>query len=258
MELNLTVEQLEKAAEQSRIDVSNLRFYARLFREHKWESPGMCWNVFSHTLDEVAARIEAAGPHLQTQPELSHLVRDDKTLCGRYQWIIGNTDMASSVKKGLTNCAPCLRLYLIELLNAQAQPQQVSGSLVDRALSTWFGSFDGNLTPEQDQVRRMGNVLREFADELLKPILFHRQGNAAIEYINAHLESVRARLFAPTVDPEERVTVQEDKGRWTVRVDDTEEAGFQQERLANALRLGLIAQLRADAALKEKEHRENG
>lgn len=143
----------------------------------------------------------------------------------------------------------------------QAQPQQVSGSLVDRALSTWFGSFDGNLTPEQDQVRRMGNVLREFADELLKPILFHRQGNAAIEYINAHLESVRARLFSPPVDPEDRFRVVS-KGsmglqQWFVEDRGTGRSGppFDAQKDAEIYRLGLIAQLRADATLKEKEQR---
>jgi hypothetical protein len=46
--------------EQNRIDVSNLRFYARLFRENHWETDVMHWSVFSSTLDEVAERIAKA------------------------------------------------------------------------------------------------------------------------------------------------------------------------------------------------------
>jgi hypothetical protein len=46
--------------EQNRIDVSNLRFYARLFRENHWETDVMHWSVFSSTLDAVADRIAKA------------------------------------------------------------------------------------------------------------------------------------------------------------------------------------------------------
>lgn len=42
---------------QSEIDISNLRFYAELFREHKWETQWVHWSVFVQTLTEVADRI---------------------------------------------------------------------------------------------------------------------------------------------------------------------------------------------------------
>ena len=56
--------------EQNRIDVSNLRFYARLFRENHWETDVMHWSVFSSTLDEVAERIATAEQALKDRDEV--------------------------------------------------------------------------------------------------------------------------------------------------------------------------------------------
>jgi hypothetical protein len=42
-------------------DVRNLRLYASLFRENKWETDALHWNVFEATLNEIAdsiARLE--------------------------------------------------------------------------------------------------------------------------------------------------------------------------------------------------------
>lgn len=45
------------ANKQLTIDVSNLRFYASIFREKKWETDVICWNVFEATLNEIADRL---------------------------------------------------------------------------------------------------------------------------------------------------------------------------------------------------------
>ena len=59
--------------DQNRIDVSNLRFYARLFRENHWETDVMHWSVFSTTLDKVADRIAKAE---QTVAELTGALKN--------------------------------------------------------------------------------------------------------------------------------------------------------------------------------------
>jgi hypothetical protein len=63
-----------QAKTQSEIDVSNLRFYARLFREHKWELREMSWTVFEQTLNEVAERIA------QQDVKLQEVTRERETL----------------------------------------------------------------------------------------------------------------------------------------------------------------------------------
>jgi len=43
---------------QAEIDVSNLRFYAQMFNEYKWETDVLHWSVFRGTLEEIASRYE--------------------------------------------------------------------------------------------------------------------------------------------------------------------------------------------------------
>lgn len=59
---------------QRRIDVSNLRFYSLMFREHKWETDVIHWTVFVQTLDEIASRIE------NQEANLAHLESANKAL----------------------------------------------------------------------------------------------------------------------------------------------------------------------------------
>lgn len=47
---------------QREIDISNLRFYARMFREYKWETDVLSWTVFEHTLKAIADRLAAPAP----------------------------------------------------------------------------------------------------------------------------------------------------------------------------------------------------
>lgn len=47
---------------QREIDISNLRFYARMFREYKWETDVLSWTVFEHTLKTIADRLAAPAP----------------------------------------------------------------------------------------------------------------------------------------------------------------------------------------------------
>lgn len=50
------------AAEQRAIDIQNLRFYAELFREHRWSTVVFHWSVFEHTLKDIAGRLERLPP----------------------------------------------------------------------------------------------------------------------------------------------------------------------------------------------------
>lgn len=43
---------------QRDIDVSNLRFYSEMFRQHEWSTCVIHWGVFEQTLKEIADRIE--------------------------------------------------------------------------------------------------------------------------------------------------------------------------------------------------------
>jgi hypothetical protein len=45
---------------QAEIDVSNLRFYAEMFKQHEWSTVVIHWGVFEQTLREIAERLEAA------------------------------------------------------------------------------------------------------------------------------------------------------------------------------------------------------
>lgn len=46
------------ADKQRDIDIKNLRFYASLFLEHKWETPQLSHGVFVDTLKGIADRLE--------------------------------------------------------------------------------------------------------------------------------------------------------------------------------------------------------
>jgi len=56
-------------------DASNLRLYAHLFEEHKWQDPVIHWGVFYQTLNEIAGRIDelyarlTAPAEAQPQPD---------------------------------------------------------------------------------------------------------------------------------------------------------------------------------------------
>ena len=56
----------KKAPEKTihEIDVSNLRFYASLFRELQWQTDVLHWSVFEHTLLHIAERIAALTQQL--------------------------------------------------------------------------------------------------------------------------------------------------------------------------------------------------
>ncbi len=58
-------------------DVSNLRFYARLFEEHKWQDPVIHWGVFHQTLNEIASRIETLRTQLATANERAERARKE-------------------------------------------------------------------------------------------------------------------------------------------------------------------------------------
>jgi uncharacterized protein (DUF2267 family) len=48
-----------KAAEQQRIDISNLRFYARMAKEFRWSTDVIHFGVIAHTLNAIAEHISA-------------------------------------------------------------------------------------------------------------------------------------------------------------------------------------------------------
>lgn len=54
---------------QRAIDISNLRFYAELFRHWKWETPQLHWTLFETTLRSIADRIEESGTGLTEDTE---------------------------------------------------------------------------------------------------------------------------------------------------------------------------------------------
>lgn len=51
------------------VDVSNLRFYSRLFELHKWETTVISWTSFHQTLKEIADRREEDGKQLRAARE---------------------------------------------------------------------------------------------------------------------------------------------------------------------------------------------
>jgi len=57
-----------KEIRQMDIDAKNLRFYASLFRQYKWEPPAISWGVFEQTLLEIAIRYEELGHREENDP----------------------------------------------------------------------------------------------------------------------------------------------------------------------------------------------
>lgn len=154
----------------------------------------------------------------------------------------------------------------------QAQPQQVSGSLLQRRCQQAREALGhgAGLVDQIQLVTIVSEVLRRDADELLADLTADEWSKYIAPMdkgvqtgINELFANRRARLFAPPVDPEERVTVKHylaNPDRWIVLLDGANPAStyFGSEKDAEIYRTGLIAQLRADATLKEKEQRIHG
>lgn len=75
---SLPVEAAGPTDKQRKIDIANLRFYARMFREHEWSDTVIHWGVFEQTLNEIAARLETV-PALpaDTAPPKSWIMCED-------------------------------------------------------------------------------------------------------------------------------------------------------------------------------------
>ena len=82
---------------QRQIDVSNLAFYAEMFRQHEWGTVVIHWSVFEATLKEVAARIKADGSEIERLKavneellaalfDVSHLMQSDPDMSGNPRW----------------------------------------------------------------------------------------------------------------------------------------------------------------------------
>jgi hypothetical protein len=55
---NVRAKEKEAADKQRQIDISNLRFYAEMFKQHQWSTVAIHWGVFEQTLREIADRID--------------------------------------------------------------------------------------------------------------------------------------------------------------------------------------------------------
>lgn len=51
---------VSREEKQRQIDIKNLRFYARLFLEHHWETLQISSGVFQQTLKEIADRLDSS------------------------------------------------------------------------------------------------------------------------------------------------------------------------------------------------------
>lgn len=59
-----TMSEPERVSDDGLHDVSNLRFYAELFRKHQWQTDVLHWSVFEGTLNQVAERIRTLRAQL--------------------------------------------------------------------------------------------------------------------------------------------------------------------------------------------------
>jgi|SRR5579863_698413 len=57
------------AADQRRLDIANLRFYARLFRQYGWGTDVVHWSEVEKTLTEVAQRLEQQSEQSAQEPQ---------------------------------------------------------------------------------------------------------------------------------------------------------------------------------------------
>jgi len=76
-------ELMKERKSQAEIDVSNLRFYAEMFKQHEWSTIVIHWGVFEQTLREIAERLEASETERdRLRVELQKIAFLVPTVCG--------------------------------------------------------------------------------------------------------------------------------------------------------------------------------